>query len=227
MALKQRARKDEDKQARRAAILETAAQLLGRHPYASITMADVASGCGLAKGTLYLYFKSKEELFLAALEQELTQWFEAFGGELRRRGSMDAVSFGRLAASSLAARERLTDLLPILHAVLEHNIEPGTALGLKRMLRDRLDAGGTVLESSLDGLAPGDGRRLLLRVHALVVGLRQMADPSPTVASVLEREELATLRIDFESELAETITDLARGMQHREVSGTVVRGTVS
>ena len=54
--------------------------------------------------------------------------------------------------------------------------------------------------------------RLLVRIHALVVGLRQMADPSPNVAEVLRRDELAVLRIDFESELAAAIASLIRGM---------------
>jgi AcrR family transcriptional regulator len=71
MALRQRARNDEDKQVRRAEILTQAAALLGKHPYARITMSQVAAGSGLAKGTLYLYFRSKEELFLALLQREL------------------------------------------------------------------------------------------------------------------------------------------------------------
>jgi AcrR family transcriptional regulator len=212
MAFKQRARKDEDKRARRAAILQTAATMLGRHQYGSITMAEVARRCGLAKGTLYLYFRSKEELFLATLERELTGWFDAFAADAPRWAPADPETFGHRLAHSLAERERLADLLPLLHAVLEHNIEPQTALSFKQMLRDRLQIGGRLVEALLPGLRRGDGHRLLLRVHALVIGLRQMADPAPSVAAVLRREELAALRIDFETELATTITDMTRGM---------------
>jgi hypothetical protein len=69
-----------------------------------------------------------------------------------------------------------------------------------------------VLQGVLPQLPPGGGVRLLVRVHALVVGLRQMADPSASVAEVLRRDELAVLRIDFEAELAASVAALIRGM---------------
>lgn len=213
--LRQRARREEDKQARRSAILETTAGLLGRHQFGSITMAEVARHCGLAKGTLYLYFKSKEELFLATLERELVHWFAAFGDELLARGPMGPDAFGNLFAHSLGRRERLVDLLPIVHVVLEHNIEHATALAFKRTLLARLTVGGKLLEHVLPDLPGGAGLRLLLRIQGLVLGLRQMADPAPSVARVLARDELATLRIDFEPELAQAIADLVRGTQLR------------
>ena len=213
MALKQRARREEDKQARRDAILEVAAQLLGRGQFSNITMAEVARRCGLAKGTLYLYFRSKEELFLAALEGQLAAWFDDLTRKLAESSELGPESFGRLVASSLAQRETLTDLLAILHTVLERNIDAGTALAFKQMLRDKMVISGQTLEAVLPQIGPGEGAKLLTRIHALVVGLRQMADPSPSVAEVLARDELAVLRVDFENDLALTIRDLLRGMQ--------------
>lgn len=213
MALRQRARKEEEKQARRDAILEVASKLLAREQFATITMAAMARRCGLAKGTLYLYFKSKEELFLAALERELAAWFDELALEVMQTAAWDAQRFGEAVARSLGKREPLADLLTILHTVLERNIEVATAIAFKQMLRDKVVAGGQVVEQALSGLHPGDGARLLLRVHALIVGLRQMSDPSPLVDQVLAREEFATLRVDFGADLAGTIADLVRGMQ--------------
>lgn len=213
MALKQRARRDEDKQARKDAILEVASHMLGRRQFSGITMAEVARRCGLAKGTLYLYFRSKEELFLATLERQLADWFDHVAQLLSRQEGVDPDRFGRLIAESLQERESLTDLLTILHTVLEQNIDPQTATTFKRMLRDKLVAGGQILESVLPQLPAGGGSRLLLRIHALVVGLRQMSDPSPAVAEVLSREEFAVLRVDFATELSDSVADLLRGMQ--------------
>lgn len=213
MALKQRARRDEDKQARRDAILEVASHLLGRRQFSGITMAEVARRCGLAKGTLYLYFRSKEELFLATLERQLADWFDHVAQLLSTQEHVTPDRFGQLIAGSLEQRETLTDLLTILHTVLEQNIDAETATTFKRMLREKLTAGGRVLESVLPQLPAEGGTRLLLRIHALVVGLRQMSDPSPAVAEVLAREEFAILRIDFGAELAVCIADLLRGMQ--------------
>ena len=211
MVMRLRARKEEDKLARREAILAVAARSLGRRQYARVTMAEIAERCGLAKGTLYLYFSTKEELFLAALEVEVAAWFDAISEELITRGRTDPRTFAEVVAHTLTTRETLTDLLPLLHTVLEQNIDSETALRFKRMLRDKLVAGAAVVERSLP-LHPGDGVRLLLRTHAVVVGLRQMADPPPAIAEVLARPELHPLQIDFEQELLDSLTALVRGM---------------
>jgi AcrR family transcriptional regulator len=52
---------------RRACILNAARCVFARQGYAETVVDDIAGQAGMAKGTLYLYFKSKEQIFLAAL----------------------------------------------------------------------------------------------------------------------------------------------------------------
>jgi AcrR family transcriptional regulator len=56
---------------KRHAILDAARTVFSRQGYAGASVEDVAAEAGIAKGTLYLYFKSKEELYLAALARDL------------------------------------------------------------------------------------------------------------------------------------------------------------
>ena len=56
---------------KRASILDAARTVFSRKGYAETSVDDVAEGAGVAKGTLYLYFKSKEDLYLAALASDL------------------------------------------------------------------------------------------------------------------------------------------------------------
>jgi len=58
-------RKEKEKEQRRNAIVEAAQSLFFSKPYDEITIEAVAEKAQLAKGTVYLYFKSKEELYLA------------------------------------------------------------------------------------------------------------------------------------------------------------------
>jgi AcrR family transcriptional regulator len=55
---------------RRACILKAARCVFARQSYAETVVEDIAGQAGIAKGTLYLYFKSKEEIFLAALVED-------------------------------------------------------------------------------------------------------------------------------------------------------------
>jgi AcrR family transcriptional regulator len=68
---KARARQESQKLARRRDILAIAGDMIAGMPFQAIAMAEVAERAGLAKGTLYLYFPSKESLFLALLEESL------------------------------------------------------------------------------------------------------------------------------------------------------------
>ncbi|MEL7344365.1 MAG: TetR/AcrR family transcriptional regulator [Pseudomonadota bacterium] len=61
---KKRARSDADKAARRDAILIAAREAMLEDGYDAVTMAGLARRAGLAKGTLYLYFQTKEEVLL-------------------------------------------------------------------------------------------------------------------------------------------------------------------
>ena len=46
-------------------ILDAAAQLFARSHYHEVRMDDIAAHAGVAKGTLYRYYKDKEDLYLA------------------------------------------------------------------------------------------------------------------------------------------------------------------
>jgi AcrR family transcriptional regulator len=56
---------------KRTSILEAARTVFSRKAYADAAVDDVAEHAHIAKGTLYLYFKSKEDLYLAALVSDL------------------------------------------------------------------------------------------------------------------------------------------------------------
>jgi AcrR family transcriptional regulator len=57
---------------KRNSILDAARTVFSRQGYAGASVDDVATEAGMAKGTLYLYFKSKEELYLAALTRDMS-----------------------------------------------------------------------------------------------------------------------------------------------------------
>ena len=52
---------------KRALILATAANLFATQPFHKVRLDDVAAAAGVGKGTLYIYFKSKEDLYFSIL----------------------------------------------------------------------------------------------------------------------------------------------------------------
>lgn len=55
---------------RTSQIVDSARAVFARKGYMATTMEEIAGAAGLAKGTLYLYFKSKEEVYSAAIEND-------------------------------------------------------------------------------------------------------------------------------------------------------------
>lgn len=58
---------------RRRSILEAAARLFATHGYTDCDMERVSSTLKIAKGTLYLYFPAKQELFLACVDWGMSE----------------------------------------------------------------------------------------------------------------------------------------------------------
>ena len=86
---------------KRATILEAASRIFATRVYHLVTMEDVARGARVGKGTLYRYFPSKEDLYLAIVDG-------AFG-----------VLIGRLEAERAADASPGTTLRRMIEAVVE------------------------------------------------------------------------------------------------------------
>jgi AcrR family transcriptional regulator len=67
-----------DKDAKRHDIVEAALTVFGKKSLESITVSDIAAEAGIAKGAIYLYFASKDDLYMAALEHAFSHLFEEF-----------------------------------------------------------------------------------------------------------------------------------------------------
>ena len=80
----------------RDAILDAIERLLARYGYKKTTMDDLAREAGIGKGTIYLYFPSKEEVALSSIDRVVERVQE------RLRG---------LAASGDPAPQRLRQML--------------------------------------------------------------------------------------------------------------------
>jgi len=66
---------------RHAEILEAARRVFAQKGYSGTSVEDIARAAGLAKGTLYLYYPSKREIYWAALKSGLSELADS----LRRR----------------------------------------------------------------------------------------------------------------------------------------------
>lgn len=63
-----------ERAARRRTILESAIRTFAEHGFSASRTRDIAAGAGVAEGTIYLYFESKEDLLLTAFREEVSEF---------------------------------------------------------------------------------------------------------------------------------------------------------
>ncbi len=71
-------RKEREKEARREEIIDAAEKIFFGKGLAASTMDEIAEAAELSKGTLYLYYPSKEDLFLAVCLRGTTKMYSMF-----------------------------------------------------------------------------------------------------------------------------------------------------
>jgi AcrR family transcriptional regulator len=210
-----RAHHPEQRLAKRADILAVAATALESTPYRDLRMDTIARAAGVAKGTLYLYFPTKESLFLAVLHAAYADAFSALDRVLKQLApGANAQQVAQAFSRVLTARPVLRDLIGLMQGALEHNIDPGQARDFKLFLRDAVMATGELLETCLPGLPPGLGAQLVFEAHVLIVGWQHAAHPATVIHTLHQTPELAMFQADFGERFTQSFAALIRGYPH-------------
>ncbi|MBI5116274.1 TetR/AcrR family transcriptional regulator [Candidatus Poribacteria bacterium] len=76
-------RKEREKKARRQAILDAARECFFRDGFETTTISRIADTVELSTGTLYLYYKNKEEIYVSILEEGLDILYALMKGSER------------------------------------------------------------------------------------------------------------------------------------------------
>jgi AcrR family transcriptional regulator len=212
MRTMQRAVAQEDKEARRTAILDAAESLFLRHPERIANVAEVAESAGLAKGTVYLYFPSKEEMLLALHERHVA----AFFAELTRR--LDApVAVGFDDVFDIARRHIIRgagylDLTSRCLSLMDREIPLERALEFKMRVGEMLVQAGSRLERHFPALGPGHGVALLCNSYGLMIGMWQLMHTNERFGDAMERPEMRMFHRDYESDVEGAVRAMWSGM---------------
>lgn len=144
-AFTQRARTDEQKQLRRDSILESAEAHFVDVGFEKFSMAVVGKLVGVSKGTLYLYFSSREEILLALCVAKLHVWSTTFIQTAPLWHSDEA--FAEHFYQTTTADNALVRLMSRLDSVIEHNVSIEVFVDAKRDMYELLaDIGRTLAQ---------------------------------------------------------------------------------
>lgn len=196
IAFNKRARSAEQKELRRLAVLKAAEAYFHEVGYEAFSMAQLAKKTGVAKGTLYLYFNSREELFLTLYEQSLIRWSQVFIANLS--ASMTSKAYAQALYLTAIADGTFLPLLIRLEHLIEHNVAIPRLIESKRAFIRQVKIIADPTSTSLT-LSGAQAIEVVKTMGVLLIGTAQ-ADQGPSLDDEVLPEDIQALIASFSSE---------------------------
>ncbi len=134
----------QQREAKAERILDAAVLEIARHGYYGTTVSAIARRAGVADGTIYLYFKSKEDLLVSIFERAM-QRFDQEARRIVEDGAGAEAKLRRLVALHLTLLGEDRDLAVIFQVEFRHTLHILERLSRSRM-RDYLALIAQVVE---------------------------------------------------------------------------------
>jgi AcrR family transcriptional regulator len=231
----QRARSEEQREARRQSILDAAAAMLTQMPVADVTLNELSRRVGLAKSNVLRYFESREAVLLELLDAAWQDWLAEVAADLAGADLADVVASeesaagaGRrpvaergdqvaaILAASLAVRPVLCDLLSAQAGVLERNVSARVAAEYKRATMASIAALGRLIRRRLPELGEAGAGRLAAATVLTTAALWPNTQPSAAMLAAYDADPaLAAMRLDFTTTMTELLQVLTSGLLAR------------
>jgi AcrR family transcriptional regulator len=207
----QRALAVEDKEERKQELLDAVEKLYLKHPDRMPNVSEVADQAGLAKGTVYLYFPTKEDMLLELHQRHVTHYFTELMRVLSGPGPLTFNDVFVVTRNHLIRTPGYLPLSSHCFAMMERETPFESAVAFKVGVAHTLSIAGAALERHFPTLGEGGGVRVLLHSYGLIVGLWQLLHPNERFEKALQRPELAILKRDYEHEIETALRALWEG----------------
>ena len=117
---------------KREEIINACEQLYKTMSFKEITLKDIGNITSFSRPTIYNYFQTKEEIFLALYQREYDLWNEALTAILNDNEKLTKTELSEKIASSLDGREQLLKLLSMNNYDMEANSRPELLVTFKQ-----------------------------------------------------------------------------------------------
>lgn len=108
-------------ESRKEEIVDACAELYKTMSFREMTIKEIGDATSFTRTSVYNYFQTKEEIFLALLRREYMLWTDRLHQLRTENITMDRLAFADAVAHSLEQRKNLLKLLSMNHYDMEEN----------------------------------------------------------------------------------------------------------
>lgn len=156
---------------KREEIVSACEQLYQTMNFREITLKEIGSITSFSRPTIYNYFETKEEIFLALFQKEYDRWNEALAAILNGNERLTKAELSEKIASSLAGREQLLKLLSMNNYDMEANSRQELLTAFKQSYGRSMQLMEMLLEKFCPDMNEAEIRNFIYTFYPFMFGI--------------------------------------------------------
>lgn len=158
-------------------IIDACRRLYRTMAFKEITLKEISKETSLSRPSIYNYFQTKEEIFLALLEEEYRLWADDLDQILSHNG-YDIQSFAATISESIAKRETLLKILCMNLYEIEENSRTERLVEFKKHYGRTIDIIDAALEKFFPDMTTEDRMDFIYEFYPFLYGLYPYVYPT-------------------------------------------------
>ena len=156
---------------KREEIVSACEQLYQTMSFREITLKDIGKITSFSRPTIYNYFQTKEEIFLALFQREYDRWNEDLTAILNGNGELTKAELSEKVAASLAGREQLLKLLSMNNYDMEANSRQELLTAFKQSYGTSMHLMCSLLEKFCPDMSAADIQDFIYTFYPFMFGI--------------------------------------------------------
>ena len=156
---------------RREEIITACEQLYQTMSFREITLKEIGNITSFSRPTIYNYFETKEEIFLALFKREYDRWNEQLTGILDHHERLTKAQLADRIAQSLSERQQLLKLLAMNNYDMEANSRQEFLTMFKQSYGGSMDRMRMLLEKFCPDMSAAEIQRFLYTFFPFMFGI--------------------------------------------------------
>ena len=156
---------------KREEIVDACEQLYQTMSFREITLKEISKITSFSRPTIYNYFETKEEIFLALFKREYDRWNEALTAILEENGWLTKAQLADRIAQSLADREQLLKILSMNNFDMEANSRQEMLTSFKYSYGRSMQLMCMLLEKNCSDMSAADIQNFIYTFYPFMFGI--------------------------------------------------------
>ena len=173
--------------ARREEIINACQRLYQTLSFKEITLKEIGAETSFSRPTIYNYFQTKEEIFLALYEREYDLWNAELEAILAENEQLSKAELAEQIARSLEKREQLLKLLAMNNYDMEANSRPELLVSFKRAYGRSMENVDRILQKFCPDLSAAQRTGFRLVFFPFMFGIYPYAAVTEKQRSAMEQ----------------------------------------